>query len=134
MSGAFIFIDMLMIDSISPLGGPITMYKCKFCRSVMPDYASFCGQCGRTPDKVMKTRTMASSLHMQDVQDTKTVSNASVPGNYTPDWAYNQQTYYNDTPTISLSQEEEEEERRRRAAVLGIGCATIRRSGCRGSA
>jgi hypothetical protein len=97
------------------------MYKCKFCRSVMPDYASFCGQCGRTPDKVMKTRTMASSLYMKNVQDAKTVSNASVPGNYTPDWAYNQQTFNDETPTISLSQEEEEEERRRRAAVLGMG-------------
>lgn len=97
------------------------MYKCKFCRSVMPDYASYCGQCGRTPDKVMKTRTMASSLHMQDIQNAKIVTIASVPGNYTPDWTFNQQTFYDETPTISLNQEEEEEERRRRAAVLGMG-------------
>jgi hypothetical protein len=97
------------------------MYKCKFCGSVIPDYASFCGQCGRTPDKVMETRTIASSLHMQDVQDAKTVTSSIVPGNYTPDWTYNQQTFNDETPTISLSQEEEEEERRRRAAVLGIG-------------
>jgi Viral BACON domain len=101
------------------------MYKCKFCGSVIPDYASFCGQCGRTPDKAMETRTMVSGLHMPDVQDAKTVTIASLPGNSTPDWAYNQQTFYTDTPTISLSQDEEEEERRRRAAILGMGVPLI---------
>ncbi len=97
------------------------MYTCKFCGSLIPDYASFCGQCGRTPEKAMETRIMISDLHMPDVQDMNTATSTSLPGNSTPDWAYNQQTFYTDTPTISLSLEEEEDERRRRAAILGMG-------------
>jgi len=69
----------------------------------------------------METRIMISDLHMPDVQDMNTATSTSLPGNSTPDWAYNQQTFYTDTPTISLSLEEEEDERRRRAAILGMG-------------
>jgi hypothetical protein len=101
------------------------MYTCKFCGSVIPDYASFCGQCGRTPEKAVETRIIVSGLHMPDVHDMNTATSTSLPGNSTPDWAYNQQRFYTDTPTISLSNEEEEEERRRRAAILGMGVPLV---------
>jgi hypothetical protein len=64
---------------------------------------------------------MASGLHMPDVQDMDTAISANVPGNSTPYWVYNQQSYNSDTPTASLSQEEEKKEKRRRAALLGMG-------------
>ena len=101
------------------------MYTCKFCGSVIPDYASFCGQCGRTPEKAVETRIIVSGLHIPDVHDMNTATSTSLPGNSTPDWAYNQQRFYTDTPTISLSNEEEEEERRRRAAILGMGVPLV---------
>ena len=97
------------------------MHTCEFCGSEIPDDASFCGECGRAPDKAMETRTMASGLHMPDVQDMDTAISANVTGNAKPYWVYNQQTFNSDTPTASLSQEEEKKEKRRRAALLGMG-------------
>src|SRR6266581_5156342 len=95
------------------------MHTCEFCGSLIPDYASFCGQCGRVPSKAMETRTMASGFHMQDVQYIDTATIASVSGNFQPNSVYNQQSFISNTPTTLLSQEEEEE-RRRRAAILGM--------------
>ena len=83
------------------------MHTCEFCGSEIPDDASFCGECGRAPDKAMEARTMASGLHMPDVQDMGTAISANVTGNAKPYWVYNQQTFNSDTPTASLSQEEE---------------------------
>jgi hypothetical protein len=97
------------------------MHKCEFCGSEIPDNAGFCGQCGRAPDKDMETQTMASGLHMPDVQDMDTAISASVTENSKPYWVYNQQPFNSVTPTASLSQEEEKKEKRRRAALLGMG-------------
>ena len=69
----------------------------------------------------METRIMISDLHMPDVQDMNTATSTSLPGNSTPDWAYNQQTFYTDTPTISLSLEEEEDENVERELILALG-------------
>src|SRR6266487_955735 len=96
------------------------MHTCEFCGSLIPDYASFCGQCGRVPSRAMETRTMASDFHMPDVQNFDTVTIASVSGNFQPNSVYNQQSFISNTPTTLLSYEEEEEERRRRAAILGM--------------
>src|SRR6266581_7564153 len=95
------------------------MHTCEFCGSLIPDYASFCGQCSRVPSKAMETRTMASDFHMLDVQNIDTATIASVSGNFQPNSVYNQQSFISNTPTTLLSQEEEEE-RRRRAAILGM--------------
>src|SRR6266571_527041 len=95
------------------------MHTCEFCGSLIPDYASFCGQCGRVPSKAMETRTMASDFHVPDVQNIDTATIASVSGNFQPNSVYNQQSFISNTPTTLLSQEEEEE-RRRRAAILGM--------------
>jgi hypothetical protein len=97
------------------------MHTCEFCGSLIPDYASFCGLCGRVPSKTMETRTMASDFHMPDIQNIDTATIASVSGNSHSNSAYNQQSFISNTPTTLLSQEEEEEERRRRAAILGMG-------------
>jgi hypothetical protein len=97
------------------------MHTCEFCGSLIPDYASFCGQCGRVPSQAMETRTMVSDFQKPDVQDMDTATIASVSGNFQPNLVYNQQTFISNTPTTLLSQEEEEEERRRRAAILGMG-------------
>jgi Viral BACON domain len=98
------------------------MHTCEFCGSLIPDYASFCGQCGRVSSKAMETQTMASDFHMPDVLDMDTDTIASGSGNFQTNSAYNQQTVISNTPTTLLSQEEEEEEeRRRRAAILGMG-------------
>src|SRR6266702_1335606 len=96
------------------------MHTCEFCGSLIPDYASFCGQCGRVPSRAMETRTMASDFHMPDVQNFDTVTIASVSGNFQPNSVYNQHSFISNTPTTLLSHEEEEEERRRRAAILGM--------------
>src|SRR6266700_2956793 len=95
------------------------MHTCEFCGSLILDYASFCGQCGRVPSRAMETRTMASDFHMPDVQNIDKVTIASVSGNFQPNSVYNQQSFISNTPTTLLSQEEEEE-RRRRAAILGM--------------
>src|SRR6266567_6155510 len=95
------------------------MHTCEFCGSLLPDYARFCGQCGRVPSKAMETRTMAGDFHMPDVQNIDTATIASVSGNFQPNSVYNQQSFISNTPTTLLSQEEEEE-RRRRAAILGM--------------
>jgi BACON domain-containing protein len=95
------------------------MQKCEFCGSILPDYASFCGQCGRVPSEAIETRTMASDFHMPDMQNSDSSTNASVSGNFQPNTVYNQQSYISNIPTTLLS--EEEEEKRRRAALLGMG-------------
>ena len=97
------------------------MQKCEFCGSLIPDYASFCGQCGRVPSRAMETRTMASDFHMPDFQNIDTATIASASGNFQPNSAYNQQSFISNIPTNLLSEEEEEEERRRRAVLLGMG-------------
>src|SRR6266496_6778325 len=96
------------------------MHSCKFCGSLISDYASFCGQCGRVPSKAMETRTIASDFQKPDVQDMDTATIASVSGNFQTNSVYNQQSFISNTPTTLLSHEEEEEERRRRAAILGM--------------
>ena len=98
------------------------MQQCEFCGSLIPDYASFCGQCGRVPTKAIETKTIASDFYMPDIQNSDTSSNVNVPANIQPSIAYNQQSYISNLPTTSLNyEEEEEEERRRRAALLGMG-------------
>src|SRR6266487_3390453 len=97
------------------------MHSCKFCGSLISDYASFCGQCGRVPSKAMETRTIASNFQKPDVQDMDTATIASVSGNFQTNSVYNQQSFISNTPTTLLIQEEEEEKRRRRAAILGMG-------------
>src|SRR6266700_3098705 len=97
------------------------MHSCKFCGSLISDYASFCGQCGRVPSKAMETRTIASDFQKPDVQDMDTATIASVSGNFQTNSVYNQQSFISNTPTTLLIQEEEEEKRRRRAAILGMG-------------
>ena len=64
---------------------------------------------------------MASDFHMPDIQNMDTSTNASVPGNFQRNSAYNQQSFTSNIPTTSMNQEEEEEEKRRRAALLGMG-------------
>ena len=97
------------------------MHTCEFCGSLIPDYVSFCGQCGRVPSKTLETRTMASDFLMQEVQDIDTAMIANVSGNFQPDAAHNQQSNIGNIPITLLSlEEEEEEERRRRAALLGM--------------
>src|SRR5205807_3244763 len=95
------------------------MHTCEFCGSLIPDYASFCGQCGRVPSKAMEKRTIASGFQKPDVQDMDTATIASASGNFQTNSVYNQQSFISNTPTTLLSQEEEEE-RRRRAAILGM--------------
>ena len=98
------------------------MIRCEFCGSLIPEYASFCGQCGRVPTKAIVANTIASDIHLPDIQHFDTSSNVSVPANLQPSTAYNDQSYISNLPTTSLSYEEdEEEERRRRAALLGMG-------------
>ena len=97
------------------------MQQCEFCGSLIPDYASFCGQCGRVPTKAIETKTIASDFYMPDIQNFDTSTNVSVPANVQPSMAYNQQSFISNLPTTSLNDEEEEEERRRRAALLGMG-------------
>jgi hypothetical protein len=97
------------------------MQTCEFCGSLIPEYASFCGQCGRVPSRALETRTMASDFHMPDVQNIDTASIASAKANFQTNSPYNQQSYISNIPTNLLSEEEEEEERRRRAALLGMG-------------
>src|SRR6266516_2337766 len=97
------------------------MHSCKFCGSLISDYASFCRQCGRVPSKAMETRTIASDFQKPDVQDMDTATIASVSGNFQTNSVYNQQSFISNTPTTLLIQEEEEEKRRRRAAILGMG-------------
>src|SRR5438132_14401889 len=89
------------------------MHTCEFCGSLIPDYASFCGQCGRVPSKAMETRTMASDFPMPDVQNIDTVTIASVSGNFQPNSVDKQQSFISSTSTTLLSHEEEEERRRR---------------------
>ena len=96
------------------------MYTCKFCGSEIPDYASFCGQCGRTPGDLIEAPTRASGPHIPDIQDSDTVTTISVPGNSKPLWVYDQRSSNIQSPTASPGQEEEEE-RRRRAAMPGMG-------------
>src|SRR6266702_6477445 len=108
------------------------MHTCEFCGSLIPDYASFCGQCSRVPSKAMETRTMASDFHMLDVQNIDTATIASVSGNFQPNSVYNQQSFISNTPTTLLSQEEEEEERRRRAAIRGMGVPLLGRLAVQG--
>src|SRR5205807_8631911 len=96
------------------------MQKCEFCGTLIPDYASFCGQCGRVPSKAIEARTMVSDSHMPYIQNIDTATIASASGNVQPNSVYNQQSFISNTPTNLLSQEEEEE-RRRRAALLGMG-------------
>jgi len=99
------------------------MQKCEFCGSLIPEYASFCGQCGRVPTKAIETKTIASDIHLPDIQNFNTSSNVAVPANLQPGMAYNQQSFISNLPTTSLNyeEEEEEEESRRRAALLGMG-------------
>ena len=101
------------------------MHRCEFCGSMIPEYAQFCGQCGRVPSVAMETRTMASDFHLPDVQNIDTSPKACVSGNFQPNSAYNQQSFISNIPTTSLNEEEEEEERRRRAALLGMGVPLI---------
>ena len=97
------------------------MQQCEFCGSLIPDYASFCGQCGRVPTKAIETKTIASDFYMPDIQNFDTSTNVSVPANFQTSMAYNQQSFISNLPTTSLNHDEEEEERRRRAALLGMG-------------
>ena len=98
------------------------MQKCEFCGSLIPEYASFCGQCGRVPTKAIETKTIASDIHLPDIQNFDTSTNVSVPAHLQPGMAYNQQLFISNLPTTSLKyEEEEEEERRKRAALLGMG-------------
>ncbi len=97
------------------------MYTCKFCGSGLPEHASFCGQCGRTPGDVIEAPTRISGLHISDIQDSDTATGINLSGNSTPHWEYDQQSSKIQAPTAPLGQEEEEEERHRRAALLGMG-------------
>ncbi|MGZ6368357.1 MAG: zinc ribbon domain-containing protein, partial [Ktedonobacteraceae bacterium] len=98
------------------------MQKCEFCGSLIPEHASFCGQCGRVPIKAIETKTIASDFYIPDIQNFDTSTNVSVPAKVQPSMAYNQQSFISNLPTTSLNyEEEEEEERRRRAALLGMG-------------
>jgi len=108
MSGAFFVYDVLMITS--PLReDQSTMYQCKFCGSVLPDHASFCGQCGRTPGEVLEASTRVGGLHIPDIQEADTASTVSVTGNASPHWEYNQQSSIIQSPTSPLGQDDEEE-------------------------
>ncbi len=95
------------------------MYACEFCGSELPDHASFCGQCGRTPGDVKEAPTRASSFHAPDIQDMDTAAAMSMSENATPHWLYDQRSSIIQSPTAPLDQEEEE--RRRRAAMFGMG-------------
>ena len=96
------------------------MQTCEFCGSRIPEYASFCGQCGRVPSIAVETQTMASDFHMPDIQEMDTATNARVSGNFLTNSEINQQSFISNAPT-SLPDQEEEEERRRRAVILGMG-------------
>ena len=93
------------------------MHTCKFCGSLIPDFASFCGKCGRVPSKAMETRTMASDFQKPDVQDMDTATIARVSGNFPTNSVYNQQSFTSNTPTTLLSQEDEDEEAGSRIAA-----------------
>ena len=93
------------------------MHSCKFCGSLISDYASFCGQCGRVPSKAMETRTIASDFQKPDVQDMDTATIARVSGNFPTNSVYNQQSFTSNTPTTLLSQEDEDEEAGSRIAA-----------------
>lgn len=98
------------------------MNICEFCGAIIPDNAHFCGQCGRVPSKAIEGRTMASDIHLPDIQNIDTSENISVQGNIQSNTAYTQQSLISSMPTTPLNQEEEEEEEsRRRAALLGMG-------------
>src|SRR5947199_10764209 len=98
------------------------MQKCEFCGSLLPEYGSFCGQCGRVTAKSMDTRTIASDFHMPDIQNIDTATIASTSVNIQPNVAHNQHALMNNIPTTSLNKdEEEEEENHRRAALLRMG-------------
>ena len=97
------------------------MQKCEFCGSLIPEYASFCGQCGRVPTKVLETKTIASDIHLPDIQNFDTSTNGSIPSNLQSNMDHNQQTFISNLRTTTLNNEEEEEESRRRAALLGMG-------------
>ena len=98
------------------------MQKCEFCGSLIPDYASFCGQCGRVPTKALETKTIASDIHLPDIQNFDTSTNVSVPSNLQSQYSLQSAIIYQQSPTTSLNyEEEEEEESRRRAALLGMG-------------
>jgi hypothetical protein len=98
------------------------MFTCKFCGSELPEHASFCGHCGRTPGDLIDAPTRATGLQVPDIQDADTVTTISMPGNSTPVWEYDQRL--SNTSSSNASEggvEEDEEEQRRRAAMPGLG-------------
>ena len=97
------------------------MLKCEFCGSEISEQASFCGQCGNVPGKMIEGQTSGSGFQVPQVSDMDTATSISAPGNPAPQWYTNQPPPNIDAPTMYLSEEEEEEERRRRAAMLGMG-------------
>jgi hypothetical protein len=96
------------------------MHQCEFCSSVIPEYARFCGQCGRAKGNVIEALTGSSAFELPNVQDLDAATFISMSGNPTPQGHPNQQSSDIDMPFISSNEEEEEEDRRRRAALLEI--------------
>lgn len=101
------------------------MQTCDFCGSMIPDTASFCGQCGKVPYTAVETPTIASNHYMPDVQEIDTATFASSMGIIKPGSVENQLSLMSNYPTALLGEEDEDEEIRKRAAILGMGVALL---------
>lgn len=93
------------------------MHQCEFCSSEIPEYARFCGQCGKAQGNVIEALTGSSALQLANVQDLDAATFMSMSNNPTPQGHPNPQSSDIDMPITSPN---EEEDRQRRAALLEI--------------
>ena len=98
------------------------MKRCEFCGSELPEYAGFCGTCGRVMNHVTNAPTGLQSLHSVPPEE----MTARNPIDQDP-LAGRQLTWQRGGPQgsgyntiMGPSENENEEERRRRAALLGL--------------
>lgn len=96
------------------------MHKCEFCGLEIPEYARFCGQCGRAQGNVIEALTGSSAFQLPNVRDLDAATFISMSGNPTPQWHPNSHSSSTDMPYTSSNEEEEEDDRLRHAALLEI--------------
>jgi Viral BACON domain len=100
------------------------MYVCKFCGTVSPEKAYFCGACGKGCQDIIEMSTRGSGLRAVRLFPLDARTMASTPN---PDYAVRvppsqrlREQDVLDYTTLPDQGDEEEEERRRRTALLGV--------------
>src|SRR2546425_11704449 len=94
------------------------MQTCEFCGSELPNGASFCGYCGRSPSHATDAPTSGMDLRTIQSSPRNMPNPPHGPAFSSPQQA--NQPWQQGTPSTP-NQRDDEEERRKRAALLGLG-------------